>query len=256
VSIVSSKPFLVRVALFGLALVYLVVLAFTVASLAVGDFEGVVFSLVIAIPTTIVALMLLKGGKWLYLVSAIISVFGLLFFLPNVPIGLGAPDSFFDFFSALAGTVGLLIAGIASAIAFWKARGGELSQSGSPSVVLALKGIAGVIAVLSVFSAVFTAVNIESVSASDKEGATIVTAKKVKWDVETIEASSSGTLKLVIKNSDPTIHTFTVEDLNMDFKVNPGSEKLIVLERPLAGEYEFICDITGHDDMKGKLIIR
>jgi uncharacterized cupredoxin-like copper-binding protein len=63
-------------------------------------------------------------------------------------------------------------------------------------------------------------------------------------------------VKIVAKNSDPYIHTFTVEDLDMDVKLGPGSEKLILIERPVAGTYEFICAITGHESMKGTLTIR
>jgi uncharacterized cupredoxin-like copper-binding protein len=121
---------------------------------------------------------------------------------------------------------------------------------------MVIRGILGVIAVLGVVSAVMTVANFGGVSAAADEGATIVTAKKTEFDVESIEGRAGQEVRIVVKNKDPFLHTFTIDDLDIDQKVSPGGEELIEFEAP-AGSYEFICRIVGHEeDMKGTLTIR
>jgi plastocyanin len=40
----------------------------------------------------------------------------------------------------------------------------------------------------------------------------------------------------------------------MDYKLKPGSERLVVVKNAKAGSHEFIC--TLHTDMKGTVIVR
>jgi len=177
-----------------------------------------------------------------------------LFFAPGLPPGITTPDSFLDFFPNIVGIPRLILAFAGCVVSFFQTRSGSAPVTGSPRAVVGLRAMLGVMAVLSVISAGLTVAGKETVSAADKEGATVITAKKTEWSTPEVQASSSGATKLLIKNSDPVLHTFTVKDLNIDVKIKPGSEKLVVLKSPAAGKHEFVC--TLHDNMKGTLDVR
>jgi plastocyanin len=119
-----------------------------------------------------------------------------------------------------------------------------------------VQGIVGLVVVLSIISAVLTVTGTGGVSAAEKEGAQTLTAKKTKFDKDSLTASASGTTKIVLDNNDPFLHTFTVYDLDIDVKMNPGAEKLIEIKSPNAGSYEFHFRISGHEDMKGTLTVQ
>lgn len=251
---IAAKPFWARVVLLGIGLYLLVGLAYALGGLANGEPDVLIFVLISSLPALLIGLFILRFGAWSYVFGAVVSVIGLLFFGTSLPTAISSPNSFFDFAGTLVSTVALLMILVGCIVAFFQRN--EPVATGSPTAIVAIKGIVAALAVLSIMSAVFTVASIEKVSAADKQGAILVRADKTEWNTESIEGRSDGTLKLLIKNSDPFLHTFTVDGLNMDFKVTPGSEKLIVLERPLAGTYEFICTIAGHENMKGTLTIR
>jgi uncharacterized cupredoxin-like copper-binding protein len=123
---------------------------------------------------------------------------------------------------------------------------------------MVLRGLVGALVVLAVLSLVLTVLNLGGVSEAEEEGATILIAKETDWNIEMIDAGpSSQTLRLVIKNHDPILHTFTVSDFDIDEKLTPGSETLIEIKAPRAGSFGFICRVVGHEeDMSGVITFR
>jgi plastocyanin len=250
---IASKPFYTRLALLGFVLYLCLVATYVIVSAINGSSGDAIFSIIVGIPAIIAVALILRFGSWALIFGALASLVGILFFGPSAPLGLGNPDSFFDFISVTVGLFGLVIALIACIVSFLRRRSQEAGAAGSPAVVMAVRVVLAFVVISGVASAVLTVANKETVSAAEKQGATVVTASKSEWSTDSIEASSSGTLKLLIKNSDPYLHTFTVKDLNMDFKMKPGSEKLIVLNTPLAGTHQFKCNI--HDNMTGTITV-
>ena len=108
---------------------------------------------------------------------------------------------------------------------------------------------------LAVVSAVLTLTGRESVSAQRAAGATEVTMKKTKFEPETLQAQAGETRQVLLKNSDPGFHTFTIKALGVDAVIGPGSEKLVEIAAA-PGTYEYICTIAGHETMKGTLEVR
>lgn len=122
---------------------------------------------------------------------------------------------------------------------------------------MAVIGVLSLVVILSILSAVLTVAGVDRVSAADKEGATTITAYVTTYDTATLMAAANGTTKIVFKNDDPIIHTFTVDALGIDVKVGPRSEKLIELKSPKPGTYEFYCRVTAHrEPMHGTLTVR
>jgi len=130
----------------------------------------------------------------------------------------------------------------------------HVTSEGNPTVVMAIKGVLGAVAALLVVSAALTVANLGNASAEDKQGGVFVEMKHTEF--EPVEASTSGTGKLVIENNDPILHTFTIEALDIDVKVGPGSFETYTLESVPAGEYVFYCRVSGHEAMDGVLTVR
>jgi uncharacterized cupredoxin-like copper-binding protein len=119
-----------------------------------------------------------------------------------------------------------------------------------------VKVVLGLVAILSISSAILTVAGVHGVSAADKQGATTITAHVTKYDTDTLMATANGTTKFVFSNDDPIVHTFTIDALNIDVKVGPRSEKLFELQSPKPGTYAFYCRITGHSEvMHGTLTV-
>ncbi len=61
---------------------------------------------------------------------------------------------------------------------------------------------------------------------------------------------------LVVKNDDLVVHTFIVEELGINEVIIGGSEKLIAISASSPGSFAYVCEIYGHEDMKGTLVVQ
>ena len=52
------------------------------------------------------------------------------------------------------------------------------------------------------------------------------------------------------------VRTFTVIGLTSSTGIVGGSEKLATIESAPPGEYEFACEIQGHEAQRGTLVVR
>ena len=80
-----------------------------------------------------------------------------------------------------------------------------------------------------------------------------VTAEDVEWSPEQLEVDAGGAV--FVENKDLFRHTFTVEDLDVSEDLGPGQDVRVELSAE-PGEYEFICEVPGHEDMDGTLTVR
>ena len=66
----------------------------------------------------------------------------------------------------------------------------------------------------------------------------------------------SGTIPLNLVNDDFVPHSFTIDELNIDFHVHPRGEDYLIFTAP-PGTYTFYCTIPGHQEagMVGQLIV-
>jgi hypothetical protein len=244
-----------QAALMGLGL-YFVAIAVILVAIIIYDIAEVVFLLFFLAPGLIVGAALLFWQRWGLVVAIVGSAIGLLFLLEDFDLILTTPKAFFDFASTGFGVVGLLIvliAALAGTVQYVRKRPSAALASWQYSAIV---GVAAILAIAALFSIVLTALNTGSVSASDAEGAQRITAKHTKWDVEVVTVQA-GDVKLVVKNRDPILHTFTIDDLDVDVKLGPWSEQVVVLEGLTAGNYGFICRVFDHEtDMTGVITVQ
>ncbi|OAI42001.1 hypothetical protein AYO38_11865, partial [bacterium SCGC AG-212-C10] len=242
-----NRPFYARIALIGVAmwLSFLGLIFITTAIL--GPSELYYPLIMIAIVLTI--------GSLIYFVQPWGLVAGILAGLVSIPFcldefaqNISAPDSFFNFAYRpivwAAGAILVLAGSSCGLVQHFRKRTG---LTGSLAAWRAAKGIVVAAAVISMASLVITIAGIDRVSAADKHGATQIRAKVLRYKNSDVTASSSGDTKLVIKNEDTIIHTFTVDALDIDIEIGPFSERLVVLHTPQPGVYGFRCTITGHE---------
>jgi hypothetical protein len=254
-ALITGKDAYVKAALVGLSLYFVGVLIIVVAVLLVEPSE-IGFIAFFLVPALVIGAAVLLWKRWGLFVGVLGGLFGLLALTDGADLSLSTPAAFFDFSPTLLGIVGVVIVLGASLIGTIQYFRGQAAQDFSPSVATALKGLVGVLAAIVVVSGVLTGLSADKVSAADKEGAIIITASEVDWDVDQVTGRANQPLKLVVRNEDSILHTFTVSELDIDVKLTPWSEHVIEINAP-AKIYGFICRVVGHEeDMTGAITIQ
>jgi len=149
---------------------------------------------------------------------------------------LFVPMSFFDFVPAILVVPGILIAIVSCIAAIVAARRGHKSTSPEGGEKRGIRIVVTAVVVLAVLSAVLSFVSMESADESDADS--VVVLKDFEFD-ETDYAFDPGSTVLV-RNDDPFLHTFTVEELDIDEAITPGSEVLVEIPDE-SGSYVLFC---------------
>lgn len=107
-------------------------------------------------------------------------------------------------------------------------------------------------AMLILFSLFVTLSGRETVSADERAGAQPVRMHDIRFEPSGV-TMAPGELKLIVRNDDLVVHTFTLDEAGVDTELGPGSEKIITLVLNQPGEYEYRCTVPGHGAMKAKV---
>lgn len=170
------------------------------------------------------------------------------FFLLNAPFiipQLTVPASTIDFILG-AFTLVLSIVGIVASIAVL--RGRDATPTGAPRAVGA---VIAALMVITVVTGVVARVTFDSAVA--KPGDIELTAEDFKFSASELDAGS-GEVAVIIKNNDTTLHTFTIDGLDVDTEVPAGTSVRVTFDAD-PGTYRFYC--RPHEtDMHGELNIR
>jgi len=254
----TGQPIASKATIFGLALFALAMIGILVAaplSGAYGFFTTVFPAILLAVVVLLAGLVWRFGARALVL-TAVLMLLSLAGNLPIMIEGLRFPASFFDFAPSLLALTGNLIA-LGGAVVALVARRRRATRSTPTRVERTAAGalIAG-LAVLAAVSAGLTIINRDSVSAEARAGALPVRMKGTTFQSERLEARAGEPVRILVKNADPGMHSFTIQALGTDVKVNPGSERLVELGTVPPGEYTYVCKLFGHDQtMKGTLVV-
>lgn len=163
------------------------------------------------------------------------------------------PESGLAFFASGAGIVGAVVAVVAmlGALLRWNDR--------AAVPVCAV----GVLAVVAVFA--YAAVETLGVDSDERRaGDVVLVAEDVDYFLEGAEPDREDDAQLTVEQGDAVFvenkdlyrHTFTVESLGIDEEIPAGVDRRLVIDAE-PGEYEFVCEVQGHeDDMKGTLTVR
>lgn len=204
---------------------------------------------------------LVKRSKTLWKVLGILLGVLIALMLFWTAFGLGEPASFFDFIPGVLVVPGVLITLVAGIASIRSRRRGRIDSGGAEAgEARAIFGVLTALGVLVVISAVLTVAGKESVSDVEAASADVVVdLSDFEFDEDSYDAAPGSTI--LVKNSDPFLHTFTIEALDIDIEMTPGSEKLITVpEEP--GTYVVYCkphtsdpDDPAKDDMAAELTV-
>ena len=115
--------------------------------------------------------------------------------------------------------------------------------------------LVGVVA-LSIASAVLAFTGRSTVAPGVSAGATKIVLQFPNIEPSAIEVGVGQSVRLVVKNDDWGLHTFTMARLDVDYAMRPRSSRLIEFTPTETGEYRYFCRVLGHDAMKGTLLVR
>jgi plastocyanin len=166
------------------------------------------------------------------------------------------PASFFDFMSGVLVMPGALMAMIASISSFVAARRGNVGTHAVRGERRAVRTAIVVVATAAVLSGILTVTSRSSVEDASAAAAT-VTMKDFEFDPK--EVSVAGGSAVLVKNDDPFLHTFTIDQLGVDETLTLGSAKLVTVPAK-PGVYILYCkphtedpEKPGTNDMAGTL---
>jgi plastocyanin len=214
--------------------------------LDIGDEVGF---FVVTIAAGIVGAWLVRRPKTLWKVLGIVLGLLIALMLFWTAFGLSQPDSFFDFVPGVLvvpGTLVTLVAGIASVRS--PKRGGASVATAEGGERKAMAVVLAGVGLLAAVSAVLTVSAKDSVSDADAAKADVVVdLKDFEYDQDSYDALGGGTV--LVKNSDPFLHTFTIDALGVDVEMSPGSERLITIPAK-PGTYVVYCRPHTEDSKK------
>jgi plastocyanin len=196
--------------------------------------EGLFF-VVPAVIALIAAYLVLRFGTWAKITGAVFGflIAGLFFW---TAFGLQAPQSFFDFMPGvlvIPGGLIAIVAGIGAAVA---KRRGHLSDRPAGVERAWIRGVSYVVVLGALVSGLLTATGRSSADQSSAAASAI--AKKFEWNA--LEYSVAGGSAMFVRNDDPFLHTFTVDELDIDVTLTPGDEALITIPSK-TGTYIMYC---------------
>jgi plastocyanin len=154
---------------------------------------------------------------------------------------------------SLAGLIPLIIFAGADLVRRRQHRSLDAPAFAAPAYGAAIAALSTLIAV----SFVVTLSTADSVSASERAGATVVRMKEVKFAPKELTANAGDQVRLVIENDDLGSHTFVLKapGADVDEYFGAGDDRLVTFTLSEPGTYTFKCDIEGHTKMKGTIVV-
>ncbi len=182
-----------------------------------------------------------KGPAILLLVSFIAHIASSApFVIPTLTVPASAGDFVLNVLGLLAGLVGIV-----AAIQVVRAVTGP-----APAARSLAMGSVAVFVVLTAFS-IFSLVTYDSAVA--QEGDVELVTADIEFDPKSIDADA-GQVSVFVDNEDTVLHTFTIEDLDVDLDIPAGKAARVTFDAE-AGEYEFFCQ-PHKEDMEGTLTVQ
>ena len=198
-----------------------------------------------------------KVGRWSLLLAAVFALPPLIISAALMVFTIIHPSSFLQFMPLLLVLgIGSLISLTAGTKAFAGYRRGNVALLSAETARRWLRAAVVAVVVLSMASAVLAFAGRSTVAAGAAAGATEIVLQFPDIQPSAVEVGVGQTVRLVVKNDDWALHTFTIAGLDVDYAMRPRSSRLIEFAPTEAGEYRYFCRVLGHDAMKGTLLVR
>ena len=250
----KAHPLYTRVAVVGLLVNALVSLVFAVLSVIDGEASTVWFFIIFMALSGISAGLMWRFGKWALVVGAIWGFLNL-WWVWLLILALGYLNSFFDFVLPLLLTVSALLAGVGATVALVQQRRGTTRTAATRTERRTFGVIVMVLLGLVILSGILHIAGRTTVSTEAKAGAIVVEMRNSYLAPERLEIRAGETTPILVKNNDFFVHTFEIDELGVDYRVLPFSERLIDLRPTNAGEFTYRSEAPMTGDMEGILVV-
>ena len=218
--------------------------------------QGIYFGISALVVSLVVAGVVWRFGRWLHFLAVLVGVGAWTLFSQLISYDAASFKTFFFFFApAVIILAAGLIAFICGPVAFFQSR--RPSPSASPtSLEGSIFGIVTVVVVVLVIaSGIVSIVGRSSVGAAERVGAIVLLMEDTEFKPDRLIVPASQSVTLVVDNADLVVHTLTFGDLELRHALAGRSSKLVELPELQPGEYEYKCEVPGHEDMKGTLMV-
>ncbi len=229
----ASRPFYTRVAALGFALIALTGLVYLSIALignSVGDAWD--FTLTFMVVGVLVTVSLLRFGAWAQVLAAVLSFLALASVLPFTTRILMNPEDGADFIPLMFLLFGAVLGFAGSIAGLIQRRRHTMRITATRAESLGLKAVLVALAVLVISSLVLTVAARTPLPAEAKANSVSLDVKSYKFSPDQLRAKAGSTVKLVVKNEDATMHTFTLDAAGVDASLPPGAERLIEFQAP------------------------
>lgn len=248
-----DKQRFTRVATVGFVMMAVGMIFWLVAAIVTNGGFDPTFSLVVgaAAGALIAAVVVWRFGTIGLAVGILLAV-AIMVPLFWVAFSLFAIASFVEFSGAVLFVVGGFTAlGCCVAGVVRRNRAVDPTSSGEPR---AIKILLGVVALALVVSGVLDLTTETTVDAATAEGAVAVSMEDFDFDPAQYSLPAGEDASFLVHNSDVFTHDFGIEALGVEATfVTPGSDVLIPVAAPEAGEYTILCSL--HPDMEARLTV-
>lgn len=237
-----SRPFYARVAALGFGLIALTGLIGLMTALAVGDTgESLIFSVVFVIVGLLVALALWTSGTWARVLGIVLSLLLFALVVPFASFPLSHPESATEFVPIIIMIIGALLGLVGAVVALIQSRRGTPRDRATSAERTGLATLMGILAMAALFSVVLTLTSRTPITAEARVGAASMQIANFAFSPATWQAHPGDTVRMVIKNDDNSMHTFTLPAAGVDVAIPPGAEKIVEFKVPAAGIYLWYC---------------
>lgn len=237
----KGRPFYTRLAALGFGLIAFAGVFNAVFGLIQGSTNTLDFTLPIVIIGLLIAGALLRFGVWAQVLAGLLSLALLALLLPFSVFNLLHPESAGEFVPIVLFIAGSAFGLVGAVVGLIQRRRHSLRVAPTVSESSAVKVILAVVAVAALVSLGLTATARTALSAEIKSSAVSVDIKSFSFSPNFLAVKAGDTVRLAVKNDDPTLHTFTLPEAGIDVAIPPGSEKLVEFKAPAAGQYRWYC---------------
>ena len=252
-----------RATIIGLVLLGFPMIIVTIAHLIERNPANLVFTIPSLVVPLIVAALVWRYGRWALVLAVILALLIGVVDSAYIPYGLGAPNSAFDFVPAFILLIGFLTTLISGVSAFVHRRSPSPRTAAKGAEKAVFPAVAVIVVALTIMSLALNIAARDTVSAEERAsfssasgGKTVVMVmKNVRFQPEQLEVPAGQGIRILLDNHDLFVHTFTVDDLDIDITIGAKGEKVVELPLLKPGSYELSCKVPGHEAMDGTLVL-
>ena len=245
----TGRPFYVRVVALGYLLVALAGIVFGIFILPSGMWGEAAWILPIILVGLLFAGAVWRFGTWALVLTGVpAAIVALLTPLTNF--FFMHPESASGFIPLVLIFTGSAMAALGAVVSIVQERRHTVRLTATRTESVVLRIVLGAVALLGIMSLGLTANARTTLPAETKVGTLIITELHFAYSPPYLVVRSGDSVRLVIRNWDATLHTFTIDEVGVDVSVPPGAERLVEFKAPAPGEYQWYC--VPHSRLEGK----